>query len=405
MKITKIDYLNLEDLFILCCKCQEENEIITNRLNEVLNNMEIDCIIEDVTDFDFFFLKGFCSEIIQLISDDIFEKNTIKCDYITEKDSFIKEKFDDILSLSYSIYDKINIVMSRYLLTSRDIHNTYLCRFTGNALLNIIGISPETFFSKYADESKVFIDDNKFNRAYVNELANDEKLQVEFINIIMRKFYQGMDLYFKSTDKIADNYIKEALNTDSGMVSSRNPLIDLKNATPEKLIAARDEYKEYIKGRTSHLNTTLQFVFETPFCTFIDLYRLLPITRFLFIENLGAVKTKDIVYRELDKNPAIKNYEYRIYSVTTNFFNAFYDDTNASEYFNNVVVYYSFIPNSNSIKFSISLSLKDIDDYIVPELDKFNDKESIELFDEMIYKDLLTIISNDAVDFFKFLNS
>ena len=313
MEIKNINYLNLDTLYdIVIDKFYDQNfkEVkFGKNFSRLLNHVAITLELDNITQYEYIFLKMFCTNITK------FENAHIDMDEVNNKypeisDSF--SKWTNLLSSMENDNNKFNIFRS--MVPMGLIFGNTIVTLSGEQIASIISLEPRDFFIK-ASKNKCIITNqdpskNKLDPQYKSNIYNDDDVKNYIISEFINSFYKFLLDKSTSIDLASDsyNFNRFLITTKNNikLLNLRNPymMIDFSEDSTDYIINKLKEYKSINKQKKFTIENTY---FEISICSdlsvFFELFELLPLNKFNVLESLSipsseSLKTENIPYSD-----------------------------------------------------------------------------------------------------------
>lgn len=393
MKISKIQLLNIDELYKIVLKKDEDPEYSKNffgpKINQLYSHMEISFEIDEINLMEYFFMKLFSSRISSIMRYIITEEEEIKN---------LANKYFDQLVETYGDGSKVSYIEKlyeafKYEKGSSNNPFTYqnmtppgfkfgscFVSLTGPELYHILGVNPKQFFLINSDKEKLF-DGNKYSKTY--NCNEDDTLKNSIISIFINEFYKFITGYIKNIDILSEVFCKKFTECKNGdeyefykpmILNLRHPLvtIDYTSDNTDTIVNNLKRYSEQIENYTIYQGNIKQEFFNesiievkatTSFNEFLLLFELLPKGSFNSIDNiLGTIKLgKDMNYLPKSLNKLIQPITPIQEKVLKNFID---NVTKAYDNGENLIKSVFTIMGYSPFSFTISISFSEIKNII-----------------------------------------
>lgn len=398
MVVNQLWFMNLDDLYQICCKRKNDidhrDKMFGRNIGQLLNHISITMKLS-LTSYEYIFLKliGYHlskfepvaslpqreSEIRKLYPDLSIDNISGHFKLMESINTFLEENYD------------INIDYSNFISPAGFIVGNTTVKISGDNLINIISLEPNTFFLE-ATNGEIIKEDG-FDEEYVNKINTDERISNKIIEKFITSFYKGIMDRLTKFDLVSDSfnqsvYLDRVSSNTCKLFSLSNSDISINLLDDEKkdIMDAINYYKNNID--VVEMDTQLEFIISSSFKTFFNLVNILPINLFTTIQSFifPLEYSKDI-----DNIPIVpqflESFEKRWFNRTKALI-----DNSSSVYSEKekIINQLEMTMNYSEIKYSISLSFNDFNIYYFNNIYRdylnesdYSDKETYEIIENM----------------------
>lgn len=300
MKVTKIDFLNIDKLYQIAINKEEDPNYklkqFGRNLPQLYSHIVIKYDLTEVTPIEYIFLKMISSNI-----------TIYNCNVINNKD-YLEKNFNEIYGSILSSYIE-------EIINSKDIEEPaeYLpvaaflgdciVSFTGSQLVSLIGMDPRDFFIKASNRKCVIPgkDENTpatMDHDFIIDIENNNDLKNGCIAMLINTLYKFMMEKLTYVDIPSEAFCSSMFDGSSDeniitIASVRNPYLNLNFSEGiNKLKPKFEAYKEMnLRSITTINNTFIEFNISTSLQTFVELFRNIPYDKFITISNFRLLVT------------------------------------------------------------------------------------------------------------------
>ena len=366
MTVNEVTHSNLDKLYeaiLIANNNPDYKKEMGENIIVILRDVRITMTISDVTEFEAYMLKMFSNDQNIWITEQSIdvngcgENNTANCAGIHQ------------LSTSMLNDNDVGVKPGALFFNTGNIKNTVVVSFTGYTLFNILSTLPDQFFKKYniqqtkekgleiqdADNLPPIIDfGESLNNFIVNEFANH--------------FWDFFKRSVNVIDLGTDSYINSKYYTfvkpnkrDIVMANAITPYGDIsfidgsEGLSPERVDACKRNFTDIPmdKRNLPFKSTTITFVINCDFYTFLEMFLALPSSYFINKQDVKTLFLSDQIFID----PMYENYKTRI---AVRISECMHMKNSVSKESDNNLIRYNYIPLVSSYKFTMKLSLNDI---------------------------------------------
>ena len=358
------------------------NKTFECNLNQILNNYGILIALEDVSEYDYIFLKKLFSNISP------FKKYNSSSNIEIMKNDYkeISNEYNELIKVLETIHDKL------LHLTNVDInfYREYIPSGLsyGNCVLYITGYSLESFMDGNPIKFFKDITDKK-----------DKDIRDIVIQKFFNYFYNGItDSIFKN-DIISDGVIYNTYNS-----LFENVEMNLNSITYFPSVVETSRMR-YVFNYMDMNYYSLTFAIDSSFGAYFNLMTILPYRCFTTSESINLISKKSIISNLPDTINKftignINLYNDKVKNLENNLLNKIDEEYNNIP---NIIKKYELSTNYVNYRYSITLTLSDINNYIGKALLDLNtensylDKSDVFLLET---KSILNFILDESKDFY-----
>lgn len=382
MKVNKLSMLNVDMLYKSVTELQKSDKFKEVKFGrnfiQLLNHVSFIFELEDVSRFDYLFLKMYTNDAViindnnQIVDNEYLENNFPE---------IYKSGLSPLISYNNKISEDTNNFYTRYFLPTGCITEKVVVTLSGSHAANIVTLEPSTFFI-LASSGKCKLNSDDDSSKELNEnynLYEDD----DFINYVIKEFINGFYKFViekatyndMSSDSFNYNNFFTLVNKSNVVMNSiKNPLFaaDMINDDVKLSLDKFKIYKELnMDKRFTLQNTKIDFVIKSSFSSFIEMIGILPYEKFISIEALHIPSSLSLDPSNIPACPSelIDKYENRHKGRLTNIIN---DINNTYNNDRMIMKKLEMTQGYVEYRYDLSLKLSDIDDFILPYIDNEN---------------------------------
>lgn len=375
MEIKNINLLNLDTLYNIVVEKYYDinfrNVKYGRNFQQILNHIVITLELDSVSQYEYIFLKMYCSNVTKLTNQE-FNLKTVETNF---KD--INENIIRLLSFISSISEnnKNHIDYDSYLSPSGIITGHCCVTLTGPNLANLFTLDPINFFIIATDKECLLANEdesdntNKPDPNYKDKIYNNEKINNYIISEFLHGFYRFMSERITFVDYMCDSFnfskfLSLAPTNGMSVFSLRNPyfMCDFIEDDSSTIVNNMKIYKELDLPQEFTINNTeFEICINNVFGVFFEFMNLLPYSKFVSFESFNNPSLKSLYKDYIPNCPEDlkENFDNRFRERTSNLVS----DINKN-YSADVIKRSELTQNYINYSFIIKLSLSDIDNYL-----------------------------------------
>lgn len=402
MKVSKIWYMNLDDLYQICVDRRKDvnnrNKMFGRNIGNLFNHISITIALEEVTSYEYIFIKIMGYKVSKFND----EKHILENRDVIE--GFYPELNQNTLSSYFSLMEQLKSSndfqydYSYFMSPSGFNIGSCTVKITGDLLTTITSLEPINFFlNATCGECKINKDDSgldyELDEKFKEKVNTDKRIQSYIIKNFYESLYKGMMNRLQNIDLVSDsfNYYRYLMKTPEDSIH----LFSISNSDfsinfmddPKSFIL--DTIKSYsVNHEQVDMDTELEFIVSGSFKTFFNFLNILPINLITSAESMTfpLEYSKNNIVEPQTKE--FSGYNKRWYGRINTLIN------DANEKYKDEAKFIKQIEmtmNYSKMRFSVSLTFNDINIYYLNNIYKeyltendYSDKETYDFISRII---------------------
>lgn len=327
------------------------NRTFENNLYQVLSNYSLIYELDEVSEYDYIILKRLFTNVSR------FERTALSEDFISFNYRDISESYNKLKKVLSKIQNEIkeknniDIDFSRIFVPSGLNTGKCVVRITGNSLVAFTNNNPANFF-KILSNNKCISYDGSLIQSYSFNIENDEHRN-NLVKIFLNYFYSKLTELVFTNDVISDGTNRQIYNDRLYYASVIKSIVfDSKICCDYTSISTVTTYCS-----PSDIITT--FTLNTPFGIYFDLMNTFPNRCFINTENITIPNKLSDDIPIISKN--LTSYNDELLYAMKAMLRSIDDNYNNTV---NIIKKYELTQNYSQYKYTIELTLSDINQYL-----------------------------------------